>query len=136
MRRHRPDVSRMAFFAFDLLFQNSVDLRNLSFTERQRDLRRLCANRRVPCLYLVETFPEGGPLLEWCSTYGLEGIVSKRRGSGYVSGPWRHWVKTKCPNWKRENAERHRLFEQPSGPTISEHERAFGEKARRASPRT
>src|SRR5215813_3266144 len=67
---------------------------------------------------------------------GLEGIVSKRRTSGYVSGPWRHWVKTKCPNWKRENAERHRLFEQPSGPTISEHERAFGEKARRSSPRT
>jgi len=74
------------------------------------------------------TFPEGGPLLEWCSIYGLEGIVSKRRASGYVSGPWRHWVKTKCPNWKRENAERHRLFEQPSRPTISEHERALAKK--------
>jgi len=27
MRRDRPDVSRMAFYAFDLLFQNCVDLR-------------------------------------------------------------------------------------------------------------
>ena len=61
MRRDRPDVSRMAFFGFDLLSQNSIDLRGLSFTERQRDLKRLCANRRVACLYLVETFPEGAP---------------------------------------------------------------------------
>jgi len=38
MRHHRPDVSRMEVFVFDLLFQNSVDLRGLSFTERQRDL--------------------------------------------------------------------------------------------------
>ena len=92
-------------------FKTIVDLRGLSFTERQRDLKRLCANRRVPCLFLVEIFPEGGPLLEWCSNYGLEGIVSKRRASGYASGPSRPWVKTKCANWKRENDERHRMFE-------------------------
>lgn len=128
MRQRRPDVSRMAFFAFDILFQDKVDLRSLSFTERQKDLKRLCANRRVPCLYLVETFPEGDPLLEWCSSYGLEGIVSKRRTSGYASGPWRHWVKTKCAHWKRENAERHRLFEQPSKPKISERDRALAKK--------
>ena len=112
----------MAFFAFDLLFQNNIDLRGLSFTERQRDLRRLCANRRVPCLYLVETFPEAGPLLEWCSNYGLEGIVSKRRTSGYASGPGRHWVNAKCANWKRENAERHRLFENNKKSEPSERE--------------
>ena len=111
MQLGRPNVSRMAFFAFDMLFQNKVDLRSLSFTERQHNLKRLCSDRRVPCLYLVETFPEGEPLLEWCSNYGLEGIVSKRRASGYASAPSRHWVKTKCANWKRENAERHRLFE-------------------------
>lgn len=83
MRQDRPDVSRMAFFAFDILFQNNVDLRSLTFSERQRDLKRLCGHGHVPCLYLVETFPEGGALLEWCSNYGLEGIVSKRRVSGY-----------------------------------------------------
>ena len=128
MRQGRPDVSRMGFFAFDILFQDNVDLRRLSFTERQKDLKRLCTDRRVPCLYLVDTFPEGEPLLEWCSNYGLEGIVSKRRTSGYASGPWRHWVKTKCANWKRENAERHRLFEQPSKPKITERDRALAKK--------
>jgi hypothetical protein len=130
MRQSRPDVSRMAFFAFDVLFQDSVDPRSsLSFTERQRDLKRLCNNRRrVPCLYLVETFPEGGPLLEWCANYGLEGIVSKLRTSGYGSGPCRHWVKTKCPNWKRENAERHRLFEDPPKSAISDADRELKKK--------
>src|SRR5262250_2228994 len=39
---------------------------------------------QMRCLYLVETFPDGGPLLEWCATYGLEGIVCKRRQPGYA----------------------------------------------------
>ena len=104
MRRHRPDVSRMAFFAFDLLFQNSVDLRGLSLTERQRDLRRHRANRRVPCLYLVELSRRAAH----CSN-GAQPMVEAPRFR-LCSGPSRHWVKTKCANWKAENAERHRLF--------------------------
>ena len=85
MRQGRPDVSRMAFFAFDLLFERAVDLRGLPLMERQRDLGRLCdkARKRVPCLYLVESFPEGDPLLEWCASFGLEGIVSKRLSSPF-----------------------------------------------------
>jgi hypothetical protein len=33
--------------------------------------------------------------------------------SGFTSGPSRHWVKTKCPDWKRDNAQRWRIFNQP-----------------------
>ena len=81
MRQGRPDTSRMAFFAFDLIHQDGVDLRQLPLTERKRDLSRLADKSRktVPCLYLVESFPEGPPLLEWCGIYGLEGIVAKRK---------------------------------------------------------
>jgi hypothetical protein len=61
----------------------------------------------------VESFPEGEPLLEWCSNYGLEGIVSKRRASGYASGPSRHWVKVKCDGWREANQFRHKMFEDP-----------------------
>jgi ATP-dependent DNA ligase len=32
---------------------------------------------------------------------GLEGIVSKRQGSFYKSGPSRNWLKTKNPNFER-----------------------------------
>lgn len=54
--------------------------------------------------------------------------MRQRRPDLSRSGPWRHWVKTQCPNRKRENAERHRLFEQPSKPNISERERALQRK--------
>src|SRR5262249_4653064 len=90
--------------------------------------KRLGSDRRVPCLFLVESFPEGEPLLEWCATYGLEGVVSKRRASGYGSGPWRHWGKTKCAKWKRENADRHSLVEQPIKPKITERDRALAKR--------
>jgi hypothetical protein len=45
---------------------------------------------------------------------GFEGAVSKLRNAGYISGLSRHWVKTKCPDWKRDNAERWRIFNQPA----------------------
>ena len=32
----------------------------------------------------------------------LEGIVSKRKGSPYISGPTTSWRKVKCPDYKRE----------------------------------
>jgi hypothetical protein len=37
----------------------------------------------------------------------------RRRSSGYSNGPSRHWVKVKCQDWYRDNAERHKLFEGP-----------------------
>ena len=46
-----------------------------------------------------------------------EGVVSKRLSSRYASGPSRNSVKTKCPDWKRVNAERHKLFEGPRKPS-------------------
>jgi hypothetical protein len=46
----------------------------------------------------------------------FRGVVSKRLASRYSSGPSRNWVKTKCPDWKRANANRHKLFEDPKKP--------------------
>jgi hypothetical protein len=51
-------------------------------------------------------------LFEHCSKFGFEGVVSKRLASRYSSGPSRNWVKTKCPGWKRINAERWRIKRQ------------------------
>jgi ATP-dependent DNA ligase len=60
---------------------------------------------------LIQTFPEGDVLFEHCARYGFEGIVAKRVDRPYVSGPCKAWVKVKCPDWKRENSERFRMFE-------------------------
>jgi hypothetical protein len=85
----------------------------------------------VPYLRQVETFPDGAILFDYCNRFGFEGIVSKRRSSRYSSGPSRSWVKTKCPGWKRANAERHKLFEGPrrSGrPELTEDQKMLARK--------
>ena len=58
----------------------------------------------------------------------FEGIVSKRRSSRYSSGPSRNLVKTKCPDWKRINAERWRMFESPSKPALTEAQKTLAKK--------
>ena len=88
-------------------------MRGLPLTERKRDLRRLCRKSGVPFMREVQTFPNGPLLFDHCSKFGFEGVVSKRLASRYTGGPSRNWVKTKCPGWKRINAERYRLFEGP-----------------------
>jgi len=111
MRTKHPDESQLMFLVFDLLHQDGVDLRGLPLSERKRDLRRLGAKVRVPFMRQVQTFPDGPILFDHCNQFGFEGVVSKRLSSRYVSGPNRNWVKTKCPDWKRVNAERGKLFE-------------------------
>ena len=132
MCQRRPDTSRMAYFAFDLLFEHDVDLRRLALAERQRDLARLCnkVRKEVPYLFLVESFPEGEPLLEWCEHYQLEGIVSKRLSSRYSSGTCRDWQKTKCDGWREANQFRHKMFERRKKPSneFTERDRALVRK--------
>ena len=123
-----PDESQLMFLAFDLLHQDGVDLRGLPLTERRRDLERLSRKAKVPYLRLVETFPDGGVLFDYCNKFGFEGIVSKRQDSRYASGPSRNWVKVKCPNWKRDNAERHKLFEIPRKPELTEAQKTLVKK--------
>jgi hypothetical protein len=45
-----------------------------------------------------------------------------------MSGPSRNWVKVKCPDSKRDNAERFRMFQGQSKPPPSERERALKKK--------
>jgi len=113
---------------FDLLHQDGVDLRGLPLSERKRDLHRLCLKSQVPFLKEVQTFPNGELLLDHCNKFGFEGVVSKRLASRYVSGPSRYWTKTKCPDWKRVNAERHRLFENNKRPVPNPRDRELKER--------
>ena len=116
MRTSHPDESQLMFLAFDLLHQDGVDLRGLALSDRKRNLRRLCRKSPVPFMREVQTFPNGTLLFDHCSKFGFEGVVSKRLASRYMGGPSRNWIKTKCPGWKRINAERWRIFDGPSKP--------------------
>ena len=44
---------------------------------------------------------EGAVVFTKAAMLGLEGIVSKRAGSFYRSGPRRNWLKTKNPDFLR-----------------------------------
>ena len=44
---------------------------------------------------------DGGRIFRHACAIDLEGIVSKRIGSRYVSGRTRAWLKTKNPNFER-----------------------------------
>jgi hypothetical protein len=48
--------------------------------------------------------------------------------TGYASGPSRSWVKTKCPQWRRANADRHKLLKSRPMLGPSEREKALEQK--------
>jgi bifunctional non-homologous end joining protein LigD len=99
-RGHAPAASLVAF---DILHLDGEDLRGRAFEDRRAILeevmRPALPGRRVDPgrLELSEAIAgDGFALYRGARDLGLEGIVSKRRGSPYVSGPFDGWRKTKC----------------------------------------
>src|SRR5216684_2923765 len=85
---------RVVYFAFDLLFCDGYDLREAPLLERKQLLQRM--------LYTSERFryadhqlEHGKELFALAEQNGLEGIVSKRTDSPYVSDRSPYWVKLK-----------------------------------------
>jgi bifunctional non-homologous end joining protein LigD len=90
----------LIFFAFDLLFADGDDLRQLPLLERKSRLHNILNKhtkaKRSPIRY-VEHFNAGGEaILESASKAGLEGIISKKSNSTYRSGRSDSWLKAKC----------------------------------------
>jgi hypothetical protein len=71
-RGWRSAGAQLAVFAFDLLHRDGKDLRALPLMERRRQLTRLVARSDVPCLYLVDTFEDGGALCGATHGAGLQ----------------------------------------------------------------
>ena len=90
----------LIFFAFDLLFADGGDLRQLPLLERKNRLRKILNAhikvKKSPIRY-VEHFNAGGEaILESARKAGLEGIISKKSNSPYRSGRSDSWLKAKC----------------------------------------
>ncbi len=84
--------------AFDLLELDGADLRRKPIEERKRTLAHLLREAK-PGLQLNAHFEEAGEVVfRHACKLGLEGIVSKKRGSRYQSGRSPHWIKSKNPN--------------------------------------
>jgi bifunctional non-homologous end joining protein LigD len=88
----------LIFFAFDLLFEGREDLRELPLRERKARLEKLLDASRVgERIRYVQHFESSADtvLLSACKME-LEGIVSKKLDSPYVSGRSGYWTKAKC----------------------------------------
>ncbi|MDB5496205.1 MAG: ATP-dependent ligase [Phenylobacterium sp.] len=94
----------LIFFAFDLLFADGSDLRNLPLRERKARLKALldAAPKAAPSkkggrIRYVDHFEiAGDAVLQSACRMSLEGIVSKRLDAPYRSGRSESWLKAKC----------------------------------------
>jgi bifunctional non-homologous end joining protein LigD len=91
-------TASLIFFAFDLLFLDDKDLRQLPLVERKKRLQALLAeNRDQKMIQLAEHLDvTGSDVLKAACNLKLEGIVSKRLSEPYVSGRTGIWTKAKC----------------------------------------
>lgn len=97
------------FYAFDLLYLNGRDLRQLPLIERKEKLREVTDKSGLPdviCGKYVEA--RGVDLFNEVVRRNLEGVVAKRKTGTYatVSG----WLKIKNPNYTQTD-RRHELFD-------------------------
>ena len=87
---------RIVFVAFDLLYLDGYDLRDVPLERRKALLERLL-DKPPPAIRYGEHVQGPGPefLREACRL-GLEGIIAKRAGDSYRAGRTRSWLKVKC----------------------------------------
>jgi bifunctional non-homologous end joining protein LigD len=98
--RHRQRDNHVFLYAFDLIELAGADLRREPLEHRKVDLRRLLVDAG-PGLVFNEWIDgeefDGASIFEGACRLGLEGIVSKRKDSRYLSGRSPYWLKMKNP---------------------------------------
>jgi len=90
------DASEIVFYAFDLLYLDGHDLRNLPLTERRRLLEPIVAGCSGAIRFSEEVNADGAEFFRAACELGLEGIIAKRRDKPYRSGRRPEWLKIKC----------------------------------------
>jgi bifunctional non-homologous end joining protein LigD len=98
--RTKAGAERASFVAFDLLRIEREDWRTLALEVRRAQLESLVAG--IDAITFSEAIDdEGAIVFAKACEMGLEGIVSKRLGGVYSSGPCRNWVKVRNPEFSR-----------------------------------
>jgi bifunctional non-homologous end joining protein LigD len=92
-RQHAPEAQLVAF---DLLHLDGVDLRDCPIEERRVRLAELVEGAGLAIQFSHAVEGDGPEVLRAAREHGLEGIVSKRRGSPYRSDRVKSWVKAVC----------------------------------------
>jgi ATP-dependent DNA ligase len=81
--------------AFDILYLNGHDLRNVPMDDRRKILQEMIPF--VGRIHFSKAMPgTGDAVYRLVEKAGLEGMVSKRKDGTYLSGPTMNWRKIKC----------------------------------------
>ena len=91
---HGNTAIPLTFVAFDLLRVDGHNLTCNPWSQRRTLLEGVWVDRQ--CARLADVFDDGHALFDAVVSYGLEGIVAKRRAGLYRSG-YRGWTKVKNP---------------------------------------
>jgi len=94
----RGGATGFIYQVFDLIYLEGTDLTRTPLIDRKQLLKDLIATGTKSALLQYSDHQEGNGKLFFrrACEYGLEGIVSKRSDSLYVSARNRNWLKVKC----------------------------------------
>jgi bifunctional non-homologous end joining protein LigD len=93
-------TGRLAYVAFDLLWQNGADLRSLPLSERRRRLQGVLPKGSSVVSEALAVQGRGRELFELMRAHDLEGIVAKRLDDPYNSRV--RWLKIKNPDYSQK----------------------------------
>jgi bifunctional non-homologous end joining protein LigD len=93
-------VSELVYYAFDLLYLNGMDLRNVALKERKCLLEKVLppAAQQTTIRYSEHFAGDGPGFFEKASKMGLEGIICKLCDGTYTAGRSYDWLKVKSSN--------------------------------------
>lgn len=95
----KKEDSELVYCAFDLLYLNGHDTRNLSLIDRKKLLKEVLEQSSSEKILFSEHWDESGKsVFESACENNLEGIISKNSESHYSSGRNKSWLKIKCTN--------------------------------------
>jgi bifunctional non-homologous end joining protein LigD len=102
----RSETNESAFmWAFDLIEVNGADLRRDPLEARKAALRVMLGRASMGACFNEHLEGDGAIVFQHACKLGLEGIISKRKNSRYISGRSLHWIKSSnanAPAMKRE----------------------------------
>lgn len=84
------------YYIFDILYYDQFDLRSLPLLKRKQILKELLAGENKTLRYSDHIIGNGGFLFQQSCDLSLEGIISKRIDSPYLSKRSNTWLKVKC----------------------------------------
>jgi bifunctional non-homologous end joining protein LigD len=103
--RSRQGQAEAILVAYDIMEADGQDVRPEPLEGRRKRLAKLLSRSNKALrdgIQLSEAITgDGAAMFRHACWMDLEGIVSKRIGSRYVSGRTRVWLKTKNPNFER-----------------------------------